>query len=246
MKTIIHKANTRGHFDHGWLKTHHTFSFADYYDPQRVHFGALRVLNDDSIDAGEGFGTHSHYNMEIITIPLSGTIEHRDSMGHVSQLHVGQVQVMSAGTGLRHSEYSVSTDKPTELLQIWVMPEQRNVEPRYQNGSISDAITKNAISDIVYPHSSQAAQDGGTIWIHQQAWFSVAELDRGAKVGYELHNPESYGVYVFVIEGSVNIGGDLVLEKRDGVGITEAQQFDVVALEAAKVLFIEVPFYPGK
>ena len=201
MKAIVHKANTRGYFDHGWLQTAHTFSFADYYDPERVHFGALRVLNDDRIAPGTGFGMHAHRNMEIVSIPLRGGLEHRDSMGHVSVLHKGEVQVMSAGTGVHHS---LSKDETTEFLQIWVVPAVENVEPRYVNAPIEKLIVPNQISTIVYPYSAHHPEENEKrLWIYQRAWFSIAKLDKGKKVHYRLYNADSFGVYLFVINGAI-------------------------------------------
>lgn len=241
MKTILHKADSRGHFDHGWLKTYHTFSFADYYDPERVHFGALRVINDDRVEPGTGFGTHSHSNMEIISVPLEGTLEHRDSMGNVTRLKPGEIQVMSAGTGIMHSEYSVSVNTTTEFLQIWILPEQQNVKPRYFEGKINKQIVTNAISEIVYPYpGKEAAEANDGFWIHQQAWISFARLTKDALVTYDLHTPESYGVYLFVIEGNVN-AAEQTLEKRDGLGIIDVEKFDIKAIEDSYVLLIEVP-----
>lgn len=241
MKIILHEADTRGYFDHGWLQTHHTFSFADYFNSRRMHFGALRVLNDDRIAPGTGFGTHSHRDMEIVTVPLAGALEHRDNMGNVAQLKTGQIQVMSAGTGVTHSEYSVSGDRPTELLQIWVMPERQGVAPRYQDSDISNLIIRNTISEIVYPYPGrEAAEKGNGLWIHQQAWFSIAELDKDARVTYHLHTPESLGVYLFMIKGRVD-AAEYTLKQRDGMGIMDALRFDIKAIEASTVLLIEVP-----
>lgn len=165
MKTILHKAESRGFFDHGWLKTHHTFSFADYYNPQRIHFGALRVLNDDRIEGGTGFDLHPHKNMEVISIPLKGDLEHQDSLKHKDTIKEGEIQVMSAGTGIMHSEYNRNDDRPTEFLQIWVFPNKQNVAPRYENAVISDLIRKNEICEIVSPYPG----NGKGLWIYQQA-----------------------------------------------------------------------------
>lgn len=236
METILHRADTRGHFNHGWLNTHHTFSFADYFDPERVHFGALRVLNDDAVTPRQGFGMHSHHNMEIVSIPLFGDLEHRDSMGNVAIINKGQIQVMSAGTGVRHSEYNKNDDQYVEFLQIWVIPDRENVEPRYEEAVIADLIEKNKLSEIVTPYPG----NGKGLWIYQNAWFSMGQLDKGTQVTYDLKSDKSYGVYVFVIEGDIRIG-DLELNKRDGMGITKASSFTVEALSDAEVLLIEVP-----
>lgn len=236
MDTLLHKAASRGYFDHGWLKTHHTFSFADYYDPARVNFGALRVLNDDTIAPGMGFGMHPHREMEIVSIPLSGALEHKDSMGHTDVIHAGEIQVMSAGTGLYHSEYSKGDDGVADLLQIWVFPDRKGVKPRYENAVISHLIRPNELSVIVSPYPG----DGKGLWIYQNAWFSLGDLSRDTRVEYRMHSADSYGVYAFVIEGSVEVAG-LLLERRDGVGITRTPSFSVRAVTDARVLLIEVP-----
>ena len=207
MKTIIHKAETRGHANHGWLNTHHTFSFANYYNPERVHFGALRVLNDDWIAGGEGFGKHPHDNMEIITIPLKGTVEHQDSMGNKGVINAGEIQVMSAGTGIFHSEYNANKDKELELLQIWVFSDKKNVTPRYQQMSLADLQKPNELYQILSPNPDDAG-----VWIHQQAWFRLGDLSAGKSVNYKLHKEES-GVYVFVIEGEASIA-EKTLKRR--------------------------------
>lgn len=241
MKAIIHKADSRKYFDHSWLKTYHTFSFGDYYDPLRVRFGALRVLNDDTLAPSKGFGNHSHSDMEIVTIPLSGMLEHRDSMGNISDLYPGDIQVMSAGTGILHSEYNTSPDEPAEFLQIWVLPEEQNVMPRYRQARVEKLIVRNQISELVhpYPGEEQAKKDKG-LWIHQKAWFSMAKLNKGIKVTYHLHTPESFGVYIFMIEGSAKVA-DHMLDKRDGMGISETKPFVIQALTEATILLIEVP-----
>lgn len=236
MKTVLHKANTRGHFDHGWLRTSHTFSFADYYNPQRVNFGALRVLNDDSIDPGTGFDFHPHKNMEIVSIPLSGALKHGDNMGNETVLHQGEIQVMSAGTGVVHSEHNASTDKKTDFLQIWVIPDRMNVTPRYETARISNLIRRNEITTIVSPYPGT---DQG-LWIYQQAWFSIGELTKGSDHIYHFRSPHSFGVYIFVIEGTVVVEGQ-ELQRRDGQGIYDTQTFGIKIKEDAKVLFIEVP-----
>lgn len=237
MKVIIHRAKSRGHFNHGWLDTHHTFSFAEYFDPARVHFGALRVLNDDTVAPGEGFGTHSHHNMEIVSIPLEGDLEHQDSIGHKGVIHTGMIQVMSAGTGVRHSEYNKNQDKPVRFLQIWVVPDRSEAEPRYEDADIRDLLIPNQLNEIVKPYPG----DGQGAWIYQQAWFSLGRLDEGAEVGYTLKSEKSYGVYVFVIEGEVVVDDDVELLLRDGMGITDAASFRIKALTDAELLLIEVP-----
>ncbi|WP_294139972.1 pirin family protein [uncultured Sanguibacteroides sp.] len=238
MKTILHKAATRGYFDHGWLKTHHTFSFADYYDPERVNFGALRVLNDDKIAGGTGFGLHPHQNMEVVSIPLKGALEHKDSLGHTSVIKEGEIQAMSAGTGIRHSEYNKNSDTPTEFLQIWVIPDRMNVSPRYENAIIADLLKKNEITEIVSPYPG----NGKGLWIHQQAWFSIGELEKNTLQGYKLKSPNSLGVYAFIIEGKATVAGQ-ELDKRDGLGIYDTESFEIKANEHTRILLIEVPPY---
>ncbi len=234
MKTILHKANTRGHANHGWLNSYHTFSFAGYYDPERVHFGKLRVLNDDTVAPGRGFGTHPHDNMEIISIPLSGDLEHKDSMGNTTVIKQGDVQVMSAGTGVFHSEYNKNKDQEVKFLQIWVFPNKKNVEPRYDQISISDIAEKNSFYQILSPN----ADDKG-VWIHQDAWFHIGDLDEGANTEYAIHK-DGNGVYAFVLDGDVEIGGQS-LSTRDGLGILETEKFQVKASSPARVLLMEVP-----
>ena len=236
MKTILHKAESRGFFDHGWLKTHHTFSFADYYNPQRIHFGALRVLNDDWIEGGTGFDLHPHKNMEVISSPLKGDLEHQDRLKHKDTIKEGEIQVMSAGTGIMHSEYNRNDDRPTEFLQIWVFPNKQNVPPRYENAVISDLIRKNEISEIVSPYPGN---DKG-LWIYQQAWFSIADLDKDSLQLYKMKSKESLGVYIFIIEGSIELK-DLTLKRRDGVGVYDTDEVEFKATEKSRVLLIEVP-----
>jgi redox-sensitive bicupin YhaK (pirin superfamily) len=232
--TIYHSADSRGSADHGWLKAKHTFSFAGYYDPSRIHFGALRVLNDDEVAPGMGFSTHPHENMEIITIPLEGQITHKDSMGNHGTITAGEVQVMSAGTGIMHSEMNGSHREKLRLLQIWVFPDKENVQPRYDQLRYPE-LSENQLVQILSPN----ADDAG-VWIHQQAWFHLAKISAGGKVHYPLHKPGSNGVYVFVIEGGIEIEGHK-LNTRDGLGISDTAAFDVHAESASTVLFMEVP-----
>lgn len=234
MKTIFHKATSRGHANHGWLNSYHTFSFAGYYDAERVHFGALRVLNDDTVAAGMGFGTHPHDNMEIISIPLSGELKHRDSIGNEAIIKQGDIQVMSAGTGISHSEMNANRDKEVKFLQIWVFPNQKNVQPRYDQITMDESKMKNNFLQVLSPDKN----DEG-VWIHQRAWFSMGLIEKGNTINYTL-NDKNNGVYAFVIEGAVSIN-DEVLEKRDGLGITETEAFTVTATDNAKVLLMEVP-----
>jgi quercetin 2,3-dioxygenase len=233
-KTVLHKAETRGDADHGWLHSRHTFSFADYYDPARMNFGMLRVLNDDNVQAGMGFGTHPHNNMEIISIPLEGDLEHRDSMGNVSVIKQGDIQVMSAGTGITHSEYNKNKDKPVKFLQIWVIPNIRNVQPRYDQITLKPEDRKNKLQQILSPDP-----DDEGVWIYQNAWFYLGILDKGNTVTHHLNVREN-GVYVFVLSGNVKIS-DQQLSSRDGFGIWDTDSFDITAGSDSELLLMEVP-----
>ncbi len=234
-KYILHRASSRGHANHGWLDTHHTFSFADYFDPDRVHFGALRVINDDYIAAGMGFGTHPHDNMEIITIPLEGALEHRDSMGNTSVIRHGDIQVMSAGTGIQHSEYNADKFNAVKLFQIWIFPNVLNVTPRYQQISLHVADSRNHLQQILSPK----VDDEG-VWIHQNAWFYLGKFDKDLELDYELKSTEN-GIYALVIGGSVEIDGK-VLYDRDGLGISETDKISIKShSQDAELLLMEVP-----
>lgn len=234
---LIHKAATRGHADHGWLRTNHTFSFADYYNPERVHFGALRVLNDDYIAGGMGFGTHPHDNMEIITIPLEGDLEHKDSMGNGTVIKHGDVQVMSAGTGITHSEYNHNKTKPVQLLQIWVFPNKRNVTPRYDQITLDVNQRHNKLQQILSPNS-----DDEGVWIHQDAWFHIGRFDQNFETTYTWKK-QGNGVYVFVIKGNITVNGT-ALNERDGSGIWNTDSMSIQANSAdAELLIIEVPMH---
>ncbi|MFQ3174901.1 MAG: redox-sensitive bicupin YhaK (pirin superfamily) [Flavobacterium sp.] len=232
--TVLHKADTRGHADHGWLNAYHSFSFASWYNPERVQFGALRVLNDDTIAAGMGFGTHPHDNMEIITIPLEGDLAHKDSMGNTETIKTGDVQVMSAGTGVKHSEFNPNADLRTKLLQIWVYPNQQNVDPRYQQITLNPDDRKNKLQQILSPN----AEDDGA-WIHQDAWFHLGKFDKGVEATYNLKK-EGNGVYTFILSGKLTIDGQ-ELETRDGYGIWDANSFDIKASTDAEFLLMEIP-----
>lgn len=234
MKTVLHKAKTRGHANHGWLDSHHTFSFANYYNPDRMHFGVLRVLNDDVVAGGRGFGTHPHDNMEIISIPLEGDLEHKDSMGNTAVIKSGDVQVMSAGTGVYHSEYNKQSDKAVRFLQIWVFPNKKNVEPRYDQITLDNGQLKNQFKQILSPN----ADDDG-VWIHQNAWFHMGELEKGTETHYDIKDRDN-GVYAFVLEGEVSINGQS-LEKRDGFGVWDTDKISIKADSNAKVLLMDVP-----
>jgi redox-sensitive bicupin YhaK (pirin superfamily) len=234
MKHTIHKADSRGHADHGWLNSWHSFSFAGYYDPSRIHFGALRVLNDDTVAAGMGFGKHPHDNMEIISIPLEGDLEHADDMGNKTTIRKGDVQVMSAGTGIAHSEKNANNDREVKFLQIWVIPNKRHVAPRYDQQSFSEADKHNQLLTVVSPLGS-----GQGVQIHQDAWFSLGKFDQGKQIEYSLHKA-SNGVYAFVLEGELTING-VALNRRDGIAITEETLLKLEAGSNAEVLLMEIP-----
>ncbi len=232
--TILHKAETRGDANHGWLHSRHTFSFANYYDPERVHFGALRVLNDDIVEAGMGFGMHPHDNMEIISIPLEGDLEHKDSMGNVSLIKHGDVQVMSAGTGIYHSEYNKNKEQPVKFLQIWVIPNQKKVKPRYDQITLNLADRHNKLQQILSPN----ADDAG-VWIYQNAWFHLGNFDKGVASEYNLR-AKGNGVYAFILSGRVTINGQQ-LNARDGFGIWDIDTLSITADSDAEFLLMEVP-----
>jgi redox-sensitive bicupin YhaK (pirin superfamily) len=231
---ILHRANERGHANHGWLNSFHSFSFASYYDPAKTNFGVLRVLNDDTVDPGEGFGTHPHNNMEIISIPLEGDLEHKDSMGTVSVIKHGDIQVMSAGTGIYHSEFNKNTDKPVKFLQIWVVPKTKNVKPRYDQISLNPTDRENKFQQILSPNVDDAG-----VWIHQDAWFNLGKFEKGISTEYKL-NKTGNGVYAFVLSGEVTINGQQ-LSSRDAVGVWETEKISVSAEANAEVLLMEVP-----
>ncbi len=234
MKTIFHTANSRGHANHDWLDSHHTFSFANYQNPERMNFGVLRVLNDDVVQGGMGFGAHPHRDMEIISIPLEGDLEHKDSTGVSGVIKKGEIQVMSAGTGVQHSEYNHNVDKPVKFLQIWIFPSELGVEPRAEQTSIKANEIRNDFQQIVSPNS-----DDEGVWIHQDAWFNLAKFDKNFSKEYNLHK-EGNGVYVFVIEGSAKIGNQ-TLNRRDGLGIWDTDGFTLESTEDSEILLMEVP-----
>lgn len=235
MKHILHKANSRGHANHGWLNSYHTFSFAGYHDPQRIHFGALRVLNDDTVAPGMGFGRHPHDNMEIISIPTSGDLEHSDSMGNKQVIRQGDVQVMSAGTGVQHSEINKNKDKEVRFFQIWIFPDKKDITPRYDQKNFSEEQKHNTLLTVVSPIGTK---DGG-VQINQNAWFSLGKLDKGLSIDYNLKNKQ-HGVYAFVIEGEVIINGEK-LNRRDGLAISETEQLKIKAETDAELLLMEIP-----
>jgi len=234
MKTVLHKANTRGHANHGWLNTSHTFSFAHFHDPERMHFGVLRVLNDDFVDGGRGFGTHPHDNMEIISIPLSGDLEHKDSMGNTTVIKQNDVQIMSAGTGIQHSEYNKNKDQKVNFLQIWVFPKVRNITPRYGQIAFKPEDRINKLQQIVSP-----VKDDEGVLINQDAWFHLGNLKSGFSTDYQIKQ-KGNGVYAFVIAGDVTIN-EQRLNKRDGFGIWDVDTLSVSADTDAELLLMEVP-----
>jgi len=233
MTTILHKANTRGNANHGWLNSYHTFSFANYYNSERTNFGLLRVLNDDTVSAGMGFGKHPHDNMEIVSIPLEGDLHHNDSTGRDKIIKQGDVQIMSAGSGIMHSEMNANKNKEVKFLQIWVFPEKRNIEPRYEQKTFSVEDRKNKLQTVVAPNDSNA------LWINQQAWFTLGNFDTNFSTTYTLHNNKN-GVYAFLIKGSASIN-DVELNERDGLGISVTETLNIKALSDAEILLIEVP-----
>ncbi len=233
-QTVVHKANTRGVADHGWLKSYQSFSFAGYYNPDRINFGALRVLNDDIVTGGMGFGEHPHDNMEIISIPLEGELQHKDSMGNVATIKAGEIQVMSAGTGIYHSEYNSDPSNPAKFLQIWLFPNQRNVKPRYDQIVLDNTKKRNEFIQILSPN----ADDAG-VWIYQNAWFNLARFDKDYSQSYELHQKKN-GLYLFVLNGKIEVNGQ-ILETRDGFGIWDTESVNVKALDDAEFLMMEVP-----
>ncbi len=235
MNTVLHKADTRGDANHGWLQSKHSFSFANYHNPERMHFGVLRVLNDDIVAQGMGFGTHAHQNMEIISIPMEGDLEHKDSMDNVAVIKSGDIQVLSAGTGITHSEYNKNKDKEVKFLQIWVFPATKNVTPRYDQISLNVADRKNKFQQVVSPNP----EDSG-VWIHQNAWFNMTNLSEGKELTYQLNNPEKNGVYVFVLNGNTTINNQ-PLNKRDGFGVWDISELDIKADTDAEILLIEIP-----
>ena len=234
MNKVYHSAEKRGHADHGWLNANHSFSFASYYDPNRMNFGALRVLNDDTISPGKGFGKHSHDNMEIITIPLKGDLEHKDSLGNIGAINEGEIQVMSAGTGIYHSEYNKNSDKFINLLQLWVMPKKQDVKPRYDQRSFKGLKKKNSIYQVLSPYP----EDEG-MWIHQDAWIHLGDFEEVTSVDYMLKK-KGNGVYIFVIEGIFKVANEK-LEKRDALGVWNTESITFEAQSKSQVLLIEVP-----
>ena len=233
---VLHKAESRGLADHGWLKSYHTFSFANYYNPERVNFGVLRVLNDDTVAPGMGFGTHPHENMEIISIPLEGDLEHQDSMGNTTVIKHGDIQVMSAGTGVKHSEYNKNKDSLVKFLQIWVFPNKKNVTPRYDQITLNVEDRHNKLQQILSPN----AEDAG-VWIHQNAWFYMGDFDKNFTTNYKVHDKKN-GLYVFVLKGNIAVG-EQNLETRDGYGIWNFDSVKITSKSDSEILLMEVPMY---
>ena len=232
---ILHKADTRGHANHGWLESYHSFSFAGYQNPERMNFGVLRVLNDDAVSQGMGFGKHPHDNMEIISIPLEGDLEHQDSMGNTTVIKQGDIQVMSAGTGIFHSEYNKNKDQAVKFLQIWVYPNQKNVAPRYDQITLNLEDRHNKLQQILSPN-----QDDEGVWIYQDAWFHMGKFDKGYETTYAIKK-KGNGVYAFVLKGDFNLGG-ILLNERDGLGISNEASFTITADSTdAEILLMEIP-----
>lgn len=234
MKSVLHKANTRGNANHGWLNSSHTFSFANYYNPERMNFGALRVLNDDQVAPARGFGKHPHDNMEIISIPLTGDLEHEDNMGNKTVIKQGDVQIMSAGTGVTHSEYNKNSDKDVKFLQIWVFPNEKNVSPRYDQITLDPKSMDNKLAQIVSPNSDDAG-----VMTHQNSYFHMGRLTNGTTLNHNLSTSEN-GIYAFVLEGDVTIDGQ-ALNRRDGYGIWGTGTINIVADSDSQLLLMEVP-----
>ena len=236
MKTKLIEANSRGNADHGWLKANFSFSFGNYYNPERVQFGMLRVLNDDTIAGGMGFGTHPHANMEIITIPLEGGLKHRDSMGNEGVIRFGEVQVMSAGTGIQHSEMNASQNDTAKTLQLWVFPDEEDVTPRYDQKSFD---IENQINKFVTIVSPKDKNDGNALWVYQQTFFNLGIFEKDTSITYKVNIPEN-GVYLFLIEGEIEVDNQ-ILKTRDAMGIIDFEQFEIKINSKSKILLIEVP-----
>lgn len=229
---VVHRADDRGHADHGWLDTYHSFSFAGWHDPNKMHFGALRVLNDDAVAGGGGFGTHPHDNMEIVSIPTSGALEHKDSMGNSSVIRTGDVQIMSAGTGVRHSEFNHSATDPVRFFQIWIYPDEQGLPPRYDQ----EQYTMGAAGEwkcIVSPGGEEGVR------IHQNAWFHLGDLASGQSAKYALHGG-GQGLYAMVLDGEVQIQG-VSLTRRDAIGLWNTDWVEMTASADCRMLLIEVP-----
>lgn len=235
MQTVFHKADSRGKANFGWLKSKHSFSFGHYHNPDRMHFGVLRVLNDDTVAPGMGFGTHPHKNMEIISIPLEGDLEHKDSMGNIATIKSGDIQVMSAGTGITHSEYNKNKDREVLFLQIWIIPNKMDVSPRYDQITLKKENRMNQLEQILSPNPEDAG-----VWIHQDAWIHMANLDENKEVQYQLKNSSKNGVYLFIIKGTVLVNNH-ALSDRDGLEILKVNTIDIKAESNSEILLLEIP-----
>ena len=233
-KKTFHKADTRGKAYHGWLQSEHTFSFANYYNPERMNFGVLRVINDDIIAPTMGFGTHPHQNMEIISVPISGSLKHKDTMGNEYVIKKGEVQTMSAGSGIAHSEFNNSETEKANFLQIWVLPKKLNITPSYSQKEFSEKERENQFQLIVSPDGRK-----GSAQINQDAFFSITRLEAKQELCYRKYIKEN-GVYFFIIDGSLKIDDD-ELSTRDGLGVEGSDQFMLKAYGASEVLVMEVP-----
>ena len=234
MNIMIHKSESRGHANHGWLDTFHTFSFGMYHEPSRIHFGMLRVLNDDFVIGGAGFGKHNHDNMEIISIPLQGSLAHSDSTGNEGVISTGDVQIMSAGSGIQHAEYNASETELVNFLQLWIIPKEKNIQPRYDQLSFTKEQLRNQLRPIV-----SATEKEGTLWINQDAELYLGEFDASIEISHDIKSA-NHGIYIFVIEGSLTIG-DITLNKRDGIGIYDTDSVLATVHKQSKLLLIEVP-----
>lgn len=237
MQKIIHRESDRGHVDFGWLKSAHSFSFGQYLDPERMNFGALRVLNDDQVEGGQGFDRHGHDNMEIVSIPLKGALAHQDSMGNGRTIQTGDVQIMSAGTGVQHAEFNNDQKDLVKFLQIWVIPNEIGLEPRYDQKSYLQLDRHNKFATIVSPDK----MDLNAVHIHQDAYFNLADLEAGKKIEYTVHS-EKNGLYLFVLEGKIAVANEM-LSRRDAIGLYETEKIAIEAYYYTSLLLIEVPMY---
>ncbi|WP_312340450.1 pirin family protein [Sphingobacterium sp.] len=237
MQKMIFRENDRGHVDFGWLKSAHSFSFGQYFDPDKMSFGALRVLNDDQVEGGQGFDLHDHDNMEIVSIPLEGALAHQDSMGNGRTIETGDVQIMSAGKGVQHAEFNADQKDPVKFLQIWVIPNERDLEPQYDQKSYLQLDMHNRFATIVSPDNA----DLNTVHIHQDAYFNLADIDLGRKIEYTVHS-EKNGLYLFVLEGKIVVENE-ALSRRDAIGLYQTEKIEIEACFDAKLLLIEVPMY---
>ena len=236
MITTYYPASQRGHVNFGWLESHHSFSFGNWHNREKVHFGALRVLNDDTVKGGKGFDTHPHENMEIITIPLKGALAHKDSTGADGIIYTGDVQIMSAGSGIRHSEYNASHYDPVTLLQIWIFPKLTGIKPRHDQQSFDPAARDGQWQVVVSPRPEDLA-----LKINQDARLALTRLKAGASLTYYTVFPDN-GIYIFVLEGQVEAHGN-VLQRRDGLGVTQAGEIALNAVTDSELLAIEVPMF---